>query len=158
VHRSILLNYNITLFYFLFSEFSASLKWLNRILNLEKMEPRQDIRIFARTFQLILHFELNNWDLLEYLFRSTYRFLRRTEELFPLEKHILEFVRKAPGLVSGVERREAFQALEVQVKKLGTQKGYRRPLGYQEILFWIESHIRGIPLGELFQEKLRERG
>ena len=68
--------------------YGQSLIWLNRIINSEKDDLREDIHGFARILQLICHYELGHVDVIEYYVRSTYRFLLKTENLQLFQKYI----------------------------------------------------------------------
>ena len=54
-----------------------SLKWINKMLNDNEQHLRQDIFSFSRLFSLIIHFELEHYDLLEYMLKSIGRFYQK---------------------------------------------------------------------------------
>jgi tetratricopeptide (TPR) repeat protein len=51
-------------------EMNKALFWLNKVLNDNEPTLRQDIFTYARLFNLVVHYELGNFDLLEYIVRS----------------------------------------------------------------------------------------
>jgi hypothetical protein len=52
------------------NEMNKALFWLNKVLNDNEPTLRQDIFTYARLFNLVVHYELGNFDLLEYIVRS----------------------------------------------------------------------------------------
>lgn len=149
--------YNITIFFFLQGSYSQSLKWLNKILFSPKTESRQDIQDFARIFQLIIHYELGNHDLLEYLFRSTYRYLRSQEKMHEFERMIIDFIRRTTRAVSKTDLVEEFKTLKQNIEHYRQSVEGLKPIAMQELLFYLESKIEGIPIKDFYEEKVRER-
>jgi tetratricopeptide (TPR) repeat protein len=80
--------------YFGCREYEHSLKWLNKLLNETTFNAREDIQVTARLTNLIVHYELKNFELLPYLIRRTYNFLYKRKRLHKLEKILLQFIGK----------------------------------------------------------------
>lgn len=149
--------YNATTFFFLFGDFHRALRWLNKLISFEKAGTRQDIQDYARIFQLIIHNELGNYDLLDYLFRSTYRYLKKREKLYEYERLIIGYIRSSSRFTSPQEFKDAFQELKTNLEDMARKPGVRRPVGLQELIFWLESKIKGIGMREFYEIKLREK-
>lgn len=149
--------YNISVFFFLYADYRNSLQWFNRILNHQKGEQRQDIQDVARIYQLIIHYELGNQDLIEYLTRSTYRYLRTREKIHDFEAEIMDFIRQSARLKTPSEFRKAFATLLERLENIHKNLKGRSPLGLQETIFWLESRVGRISLRQLFNEKLKAR-
>ena len=62
---------------------------LEKGLQLLGVYLRTDLQCYARLLHLIAHYELGNYDLLEYLFKSVYRFMAKMENLSVVEEEIL---------------------------------------------------------------------
>ena len=50
------------------------------------------LTVLARIFNLIIHYELKNYDLLPSLIRSTNNFLEKRQRLYKVENVIIEFL------------------------------------------------------------------
>ncbi len=86
--------YLIAYGYFGAGKFNEALIWINRILNDRDIDRNSKLYIKSKIFNLILHYELGNFDLLDYLIRSTYRFFEKNSHLGREEKIIVRFLRR----------------------------------------------------------------
>ena len=111
VQQRLSLYYNLAYLYFGANEFSQALDWTNVLLNDPELKHREDIHSFARILNLIIHYELGNDNLLEYIVKSTYRFLSKRKRLFKVESIILQFLNKYPNWITNKEILKGFQDL-----------------------------------------------
>jgi hypothetical protein len=79
-----------------------AIEYLNKIINW-KVDLRTDLQCYARLLHLIAHFELGNYDLLEYLIKSVYRFMGKMENLSGVEEEMFSFLRNALQLSPGTK-------------------------------------------------------
>lgn len=77
--------------FFFLKEFEKALKWNMFLLEEEKNNPKLSCICNARVFNLLIHFESENYILLNSLFRSTYRFFKKNDRLFECERALLNF-------------------------------------------------------------------
>lgn len=149
------LHYNLTLFHFMHGANKAANAWLQRILNHPDTTARADIRSFAPILQLVLQYELLNFDLTDYLLRNARRRMQREDEHLALEKAVLEWFKRLQkaSLQSSAAQRNSLQQLLAELHALEGQAG-RPPLGLQELIAWAESHLAGVPLADHFQKKM----
>ncbi|MCX6296372.1 MAG: hypothetical protein NTX97_09950, partial [Bacteroidetes bacterium] len=56
-------------------EYKQALKWLVRANIAEQFKIRQDLECIGRIMEIVLHYELGKFDIMEYRIKSTYRFL-----------------------------------------------------------------------------------
>ena len=155
VGRQLTYFYNITIFHFIREDYRESLRWLNQILQFQAGDLKQHLRDFARIFQLVLHFELGNLDLVEYLFRSAYRHYRTRKSLYRFEQLVFAAIRK---MVHGEESQteiasELYKELWDEARTL---KG-KEPAGMYELIFWAQGKSEGRPLQAVFQKRVDER-
>lgn len=146
--------YTLAYMYFGAEDFKRSLQWLNRILNETSSGVRDDILVSARLFNLILHFELGNENLIEYNVKSTYRFLFTKNRLFKIENIVLDFIRKKmPRTNSKKETLAAFAELKTQIEKISSEPLEKKALEYFDYISWLESKITGRKFAEVMKEK-----
>lgn len=155
--RIMTFQHNITIFYFVSGNYDKTLEWLEKILDQSNVELRQDIQDFARILMLFVHYELQNHDVLEYLIRSTYRYLHKRNKLYEYERTVLNHFRKL--LENGEPHRtlDILRAMHDDLTELQQKSGDKKSVGLREILFWLESKIEGIAITELFLRKVGER-
>ncbi|MDB5231236.1 MAG: hypothetical protein JWN76_2041, partial [Chitinophagaceae bacterium] len=86
-HRILIFYYKIACLYFGDGDYSNAINYLMKIINW-KMDLRSDLQCYARLLLVICHYELKNYDLLEYLVKSVYRFMSKMENLGMVENEI----------------------------------------------------------------------
>lgn len=75
--------------------YPEALNFLNEWLGKSRNVERKDLQSLARILNLIIHYEMNNYELVESLLRSTYRFLNEKNYYSELEKMLLGSFREA---------------------------------------------------------------
>lgn len=155
--RIITYYYNITNFFFVKAEYRSALKWLNKIINFPKSDQMKHLQDFARIFQIILHFELGNEDLVDYLFRSAYRYYRRKQQLFEFEEIIFNFLRRMMREWQPRRQLLLFRELYAELWDHAKALTGRPPAGLYEVIFWLQSKMERKSLADVFQERVIER-
>lgn len=153
-HSELVLFYKITCLYFGNGNHSEALKWINRILNSDYQDIREDVHSFARILNLITHYELGNTDVIEYYLRSTYRFLLKKDDLHLFQQTILSFIKNLSKISTDEELMEKFRDLRDQMILLSESKYDKRAFVYFDIISWLESKIEKRPVGEVIMEKV----
>ncbi len=88
------LTYNIMSIYLGNKEYRTALRYLNQLINTDYKNTRVDIQVYARLVNLVIHYELGNYDLIEYLCESTLRFIKGVKKVTPFEKLFLQYAKK----------------------------------------------------------------
>lgn len=147
------LNYNSSLLHFLSGEFRGALKWVNRVLNFPEVEERRDIIQVSRILQLIIHFELENFEIIENLIRSARRYYRKSDRFYEFEGLFLRTMRK---LVRQFPEAHA-NSLQEFLKEL---QPIREKIpdwpGLNETLIWVESKLTNQPISKALKPKNSE--
>lgn len=139
-------------------QYEQALGFLNKWLSLPNTIERQDLQGVARILNLIVHYELGNYELIESLLRSAYRFLKKRDKLHEVERKVMSFIRKAVEAPSKRELREAYESLREEFEDLSQQ-----PLAKTfftkafDIMAWLKSKIEGKPFAEVIRQKFREQ-
>lgn len=151
--KKMLLNYGIAHSFLGNGNYSAANKYINEIIN-DTDSSKTNFGCFARIMSLIIHFELNNQDLLEYTVKSTHRFLYKKERLYKVETIILDFISKElPKIYSNKELLVAFKKLKEDIELVTTDSFERKALEYFDFISWLESKIENRPFAEVVREK-----
>ena len=139
---------------FVTGNYHEALVNLNIILNNKKSNVRQDINSWTRIFQLLIHFEKGNTELLPYLIKSIYRDLLQKNKLYKTEKIFIQFIRhKLAPVKSKKDQIAAFKVLKDEL-----MKACNDPLeaGFQEnniVINWLESKIQNQTIEDILREK-----
>jgi tetratricopeptide (TPR) repeat protein len=154
-HRVMVLDYKIASLYFGSGDFETAIDYLQKIIN-DNVGLRYDIQCYARLQHLLAHFELGNYELVEYLSRSVLRFMEKMKNLTALEEEILKFLRRSFSLSNDKMKAELEKFL-ADIKKFEDNPLQARVFVYLDIVSWVESKVYGRPLSTIIQEKYKKR-
>lgn len=144
----LLLTYNKAYSYFGIGEYKKALQYLNEVLNDNEQNLRQDIYSFARLFNLVIHYELGNYDFLEYVVKSTNRYLSKHERDYQIENTCIKHIRKLAKSPTSISQMEIFEKLNEEVTVLLEDQNERAILEYFNISAWIYSKLNKVSFDE----------
>ncbi len=153
-HRVLVFYYKIASLYFGSGNNSKAIDYLNRIIN-NKADLRTDLQCYARLLHLIAHYELGNFELLEYLIKSVYRFMAKMENLSKVEEAIFDFLRKSFKVGAHALKPE-FEKLIVKLKKYEGNPLEARAFAYLDIISWLQSKISGVQVQDVIKQRNAE--
>lgn len=139
--QSIQFQYNKAYTYFGLGEYKKALVTLNEVLNDNEQRLRQDIYSFARIFNLIIHFELENYDFLDYVIKSTNRYLSKHDRDYEIENTVIRHIRKLAKLTTNMQRTEIFEKMKIEIEGLMHDQQERIILEYFHLPAWIDSKL-----------------
>lgn len=154
-HRVLVFHYKIASLYFGSGDPATAIDHLNKIINW-KVDLRTDLQCYSRLLHLISHYELGNYQLVEYLARSVYRFMAKMEHLSVVEKDILEFLRDS-FRIKPSDLKNEFSKLVVKLKAQEDNPLETRAFSYLDIISWLESKISGGSVGDIIRKKYLDR-
>jgi tetratricopeptide (TPR) repeat protein len=153
-HRILVLNYKIASLYFGAGDYDTCIDYLQRIIN-DPQDLRNDLQCYARVLHLMAHYELGNFDLMESLTKSVYRFMAKRERLTKVEEEMFRFLRTSFHTSRSSMRAEFQKFLE----KIRTFEGNRyeaRAFAYLDLVSWVESKVSQRPMSDIIAEKYRK--
>lgn len=150
-HRVLVFYYKFASLYFGCAQYDQAIDYLNKIINW-KTDLRSDLQCYARLLHLIAHYELGNYDILEYLMKSVYRFMAKMENLTKVEEEMMRFLRKSLQL-SRFQVKEEFKKLLEKLRGLEHNKYETRAFLYLDIISWLESKIRNVAVMDVIRER-----
>jgi len=150
-HRVLVFYYKIASLYFGSGDADKSIDYLNKIINW-KVDLRTDLQCYARLLHLIAHYELGNFELLEYLLKSVYRFMYKMQNLSTVEEEIFGFLRRSFRL-SPKQLKPQFETLLATLKPLEKSRLESRAFMYLDIISWLESKINDVPVQTIIRQK-----
>ena len=155
MHRVLVFYYKIASLYFGSGQFEKAIDYLNRIINW-KVDLRNDLQCYARLLHLISHYEIGNYDILEHLIKSVYRFMARLENLSRVEEAIFRFLRNSFHLSARALKPE-FEKLLQQLKQFEKNPAENRAFAYLDFISWLESKIHNVDVQDVIREKFLKR-
>lgn len=145
--------YNLAYLYFGAGNFDKALDWINNLLQQPGLKTRQDIHSFSRLLNLIIHYELGNDELLEYIVKSTNRFLSGRKRLFKVEAVMLKLMRRYPQWLTPKEKAVGFGKLVEELKVLQKDEFEQKAFAYFNFIAWMESKISNKSFAEIINPK-----
>jgi len=153
-HRVLVFYYKIACLYFGSGDNEKAIDYLNKIIN-EKADLRTDLQCYARLLHLIAHYELGNFELLEYLIKSVYRYMAKMQNLSKVEEEVFVFLRRSFRVGAHALKPE-FEKLLETLKKYERNPLETRAFSYLDIISWLESKINNVNVQDVIREKYKE--
>jgi hypothetical protein len=151
----VLLTYNKAYSYFGTGDYKKALQYINEVLNDNEQNLRQDIYSFSRLFNIVIHYELENYDFLEYVVKSTNRYLSKQERDYQVENVCIKSIRKLAKTAETVNRIEIFEKMQSEISELLNDHNERVVLEYFDISSWVRSKIKKISFEEEIKMRLK---
>lgn len=121
--------------------FAEASVYLNRLLNHPGIFIRKDVELYSKLINIIVHYELKNFDYLEYLIKSIYRYLLKRDNLYRFEKLIINFFRRLTQITNDDELLESFEIIKGEILELKKDRFERNALTFFDFPGWIDKKI-----------------
>ncbi|HVG11930.1 MAG TPA: hypothetical protein VM843_02950, partial [Flavisolibacter sp.] len=150
-HRILVFHYKIASLYFGDGNWAKCIDCLQNIINW-KVDLRNDLQCYARLLHLLAHYELGNFDIMEYLTKSVYRFMAKMGNLTVIEEEMFRFIRTNFNL-SPRKLRPEFEKLLNTIKRFEKSRFETRAFAYLDIISWLESKVYEKSMREIIHGK-----
>lgn len=143
--RAAFFYFNISIVFFASGNYSKSLHWINRLLNDSSLDENADFYCFAKIFNLIVHLEMGNTDLIPYTLKSTIRYLEKRKRIYRFETIILNFINKIHQPRSSKNKKEEtelYLSFASELKTLSKDPYEKTVFEYFDFISWAESKAR----------------
>lgn len=137
-----LLNQQAALAYYQTKDFNKALKWINKNINIIFKDLRVDVKASTYILNIITHFELNNFELLPYLVKSTTLFLKSNKLYKPHDEIFLSIFNNE---LSSSNSKEFIELLLIKKQELQLLKAQKNQSVIQmgiTYLDWIDLKIK----------------
>jgi tetratricopeptide (TPR) repeat protein len=155
-HRVLVFYYKIACLYFGAGNYDKTIEYLNRIINW-KVDLRTDLQCYARLLHLIAHYELGNFEILEYLIKSVYRFMAKMQNLSVVEKEIFKFLQQAFRM-NRAQIRRGLEQLRAKLARYEANPLESRSFMYLDFVSWLDSKIENLPVQDVIRRKAEAKG
>jgi tetratricopeptide (TPR) repeat protein len=150
-HRILVFNYKIASLYFGSGDFDTSIDYLQKIIN-DSSDLRGDLQCYARLLHLLAHYELGNFEIIESLTRSVYRFMSKMQNLTVIEEEIFSFLRTS-FRISRYKLKPELEKFLNKIKQFEKSRFETRAFAYLDIISWVESKLYEKPVSTIIREK-----
>jgi hypothetical protein len=126
---------------------------VNEIVNSHDQNFREDIYIFSRLFSIIIHYELGNYELIDYLVKSTYRYMLKKKKergIEPMtEKVFLKYMRKIARYYDKPKKvQQAFEDMYKELSETLKDPNEQIALRYFDFPEWAKNKMKNPALKE----------
>jgi hypothetical protein len=118
--------------------YDQALQWNNLILNTYSEDVVKEIFYFARVLNLLIHYELGNYPLLESLLQSTPKYLKSRRAIYATEKILFRFLGKSLKCVNKTEKQQVVDKFKKEIYVLFESPKEKRVFNYLDLRLWIE--------------------
>ncbi|TXI87721.1 MAG: hypothetical protein E6Q37_01555 [Crocinitomicaceae bacterium] len=146
--QEVILLYNKAYSYFGVGEYKKALSFLNEVLNDNEQNLRQDIYSFTRLLNLVVHYELENYDFLEYVIKSTNRYLSKYKRDYKIEDVLIKYIRKLSKVTNQNAALDIFESMSQEVNSLMLDHQERVVLEFFNVPAWIHSKLNKMTFSE----------
>ena len=138
----LIIRYYICRVYFGAGDYERALEYSNGLLNHPFIQYRSDVHVYCRMLNLIIHYELGNYELLPHIIKSAYRFLLKKGKVYRFEKIILDFLKELRHYSTPKELRSRLIILKNDLLKLYEDPFEKNVFIYFELMSWFDRKIK----------------
>lgn len=135
--------------YFGTGDFKNSLKWINKLINLGEPAQRKDLYMHSKLFNLVIHYELDNKEHLDYLVKSTYKFFKDRKKLTMFEKIVFDFFNTINDKITQKEIKCSFEELYFNLSKMQKKKIDESSFRFFDYVNWAKSKFSNTSFKDL---------
>jgi hypothetical protein len=143
--------------YFAAGDFKKALKWNNELLNSIAIDKTEDQYCFSQMFHLLIHFELNNIDIIPHGMKSLNRYLQMRKRHFKFEKAFIDFMKNAQKTYSDEQKKKTIALFLRAIVPLEHDQFERAVFEYFDFITWAESKIENIEMSKLLLKKAPQK-
>ena len=151
-HHIMMFYYKLACLYFGAEDYENCMVYLDKIISNKSLKMREDLLCFARVLNIFAHYEAGFDYHLETHLRETYKFLIKMNDLHEVQKAMIRFVRGL-GDIYPHDLKRAFEGLYKELKQYENDPYEWRSFLYLDILSWLESKIKNVPIAHIIKSK-----
>jgi len=149
----IMFAYNTAYVLFGNGNYEKALNHINEIINDKELTIREDIQCFARILNLLVHYELGNYDLIDYIMKSTLRYLSNKNKLNKFELITLNYIRKLINADIDDDKMYIYNEWKKELNAISDDILEIKAFEYFDFLSWLESKQGKKSFAQVVKEK-----
>jgi len=140
VHRILLFYFKFAYLHFCVGHYAQALGYLNEIIHLKTGHLRDDLLHNARVLHLLCHYELGEYQLLDYLIPSVKRLFEKATDLSPMLVQTVDFLTSL-GPMPTAEHRAACAAFRQEIAPASLSIYEKKAVNYLDVLAWLDAKL-----------------
>jgi hypothetical protein len=145
--------YNISRVYLGARDYKNALKYINLVLNNSEKGLREDVYTFARLINLIIHYQIGNYDLLDYTIKSAKRFVTNSQKNYKFEAVFLAGFKKLLKNRDPEAMFELFKSFKSDLQEVLKDPYEQAVNEYFDFISWLDSEIENKTFEEIVKSK-----
>ena len=129
----------------------SALPWLNKLLNEPRTELRMDLQCMARIAALLIHYELGNHDLIEYMVKSATRFIANRGQMLNVEKISLKYFRRLASLGPESSLEAVLKEFRNELEAVSADRLEQNSLELLDVKVWTEAKLAKRTMSDIFR-------
>jgi len=155
--EEMLFHYNISITNTYKGDYKNALKYINLVLNDNELSLRQDVYTFARLINLIIHYELGNFDLMDYTIKSTNRFVKKNQRNYQFETVFLKNIKRLIKAKSPEDLSNMFKEFKDNIDEVLKDPYEAIATEYFNFTAWLDSKIEKKPVSEIIRSNIAKK-
>lgn len=152
-HRILLFYYKFAWVYLGNNQPEKAIIYTTKIINNELKSLRKNIQNYTRILHLICHYELENYNILDYLLQTSSNYFNRSKDVNHFLQLSMEMFKQLK--VKGkMDHRNVFKDYLTEFRTINKDPYERRALVYLDMISWLESKIKGVSLEAIIKGQL----
>lgn len=153
--KIMLFYYNMSRAYFGAGDYKNALKYINLVLNNFEIGLREDVYTFSRLIDLVIHYELGNFDLLDYSIKSTKRTIVKNRKNYDFELAFLQDLQKMIKVKNVQNLLSLLVSFKANLKQILEDPYEKVALEYFDFISWLDSKIENKRFDQVIKEKFK---
>lgn len=151
-HRILVFYFKIAWMYFGNQQADMTIQYLNKITNQHIANLRNDIQGYSRLLFLMAHYDLENYDILEYVYKRVKKFYSNYQEKNSVQECVLAFFKSVINLPIS-EHVDYFKRLDGELSALKDDPYEKRPFLYLNFTAWVKSKLKNKTMSKIIKEQ-----
>lgn len=153
LHRLMVFYYKIAWTYLAANDPGKAVIYVNKIINSETTDFREDIQTYSRLLYLMAHYDLDNIDLLPYLVNTVESFYNKIKSKNRLQTRTLQFFKKV-STVGISERQPLLMDFQQDLRDINADPFEKRAFVYLDINNWVSAKLSKKSISKVVKENM----
>ncbi len=151
--RKLVIEHYATAIYLSNGALEQASKMVLNVLNNKVVKEHSYIYSEAMLFNILIHFDLEHYQLLDSMLLNTYRMLSKRKSLYQTERMVFKHLKKYLKMPNNKLVLDSLEVLKNELESIRQDKFEKKAFPTFDLIRWIESKISGTTMVEITQKK-----
>lgn len=140
-HQQVTFHYLISYIFFTCGDFEKAQEWILPNIQVTREETVEEIYGYSRLLNLLIHYELENIQLVGHLIKSTQHYYKKRFSFIEVEQIIFKYLKRLIGVYSKKEKQQLWQELKAQLLELKQHPEHATAFKYFDFILWVDGKL-----------------